>query len=84
MLNAVRIQRGRAIIDLDLTTARLQSTTSAQSDLLWAHLTALAFQFPEVNFLEPRFNGSCRDFGIAVQAGHCLVAVRDGDYLRGE
>ena len=84
MLNSVRLDGERAIIDVDLTTAGLQSTTSAQSDVLWAHLTALAFQFPEVTYMEPRFNGSCRDFGMAVQAGECLVATRDGGYVPGK
>jgi hypothetical protein len=82
MLNGVSIKGDRAIIDLDLAVNGLQSMTSSQSDMLWAHLTALAFQFPEVSLMEPRFNGSCRDFGIAVKAGACLVAQRNDGYLQ--
>ena len=81
MLKGVAIDGNRAIIDLDLRVGRLQSTTSAQSALLWSHRSALAFQFSAVRYMEPRFNGSCRDFGVAVQAGECLVAQRGGGYL---
>ena len=81
MLNGVSIVGDRAIIDLDLRVGHLQSTTSAQSALLWSQLSALAFQFPDVRLMEPRFNGSCFDFGDAVQAGACLVAKRGGGYL---
>ena len=81
-LNSVSVTRDRAVIDLDLAAAHLQSTSSAQSELLWTHLSALAFQFPGIRFMEPRFNGSCRDFGMAVEAGECLVATRDGTFVR--
>ena len=81
MLNGVSIVGDRAVIDLDLRVGHLESTTSAQSALLWSQLSALAFQFPEVRLMEPRFNGSCFDFGDAVQAGACLVAKRGGGYL---
>lgn len=81
MLNSVAIDGNRAVIDLDLKVDHLQSTTSAQSALLWSHLSALAFQFPEIRLMEPRYNGSCHNFGIAVQAGDCLIAKRDGGYL---
>ena len=81
-LNSVSIEGSRAIIDLDLNAAGLTSTTSTQSALLWAHLGALAFQFREIQTMEPRFNGNCRDFGVAVEAGECLVIGRDGRYIR--
>lgn len=82
-LNSVSVTRDRAVIDLDLAAAHLQGTSSAQSELLWAHLSALAFQFPQIRFMEPRFNGSCHAFGMAVEAGECLVATRDGRFVRG-
>ena len=82
MLNSVSVTHGRAVIDLDLAAAHLTSTSSAQSELLWTHLSALAFQFPEITLMEPRFNGSCHDFGMAVEAGECLVATRDGTFVR--
>ena len=81
MLNGATIVGDRAIIDMDLRVGHLESTTSAQSALLWSQLSALAFQFPEVRLMEPRFNGSCYAFGDAVQAGTCLVAVRGGGYV---
>ena len=82
MLNSVSVTRDRAVIDLDLAAAHLTSTSSAQSELLWTHLSALAFQFPEIKLMEPRFNGSCYDVGMAVQAGDCLVATRDATFVR--
>lgn len=82
MLNSVSVTHGRAVIDLDLADAHLTSTSSAQSELLWTHLSALAFQFREIKLMEPRFNGSCHDFGMAVEAGECLVATRNGRFVR--
>ena len=81
-LNGATVERSRAVIDLDLDAAGLSSTTSTQSALLWAHLAALAFQFPGITRMEPRYDGSCLAFGIAVEAGECLIAKRDGGYIR--
>ncbi len=83
VLNSVAVEGSRAIIDLDLAAAGLTSTTSTQSALMWAHLSALAFQFPGIKTMEPRFNGSCHAFGHAVEAGECLITTRDGRSIRG-
>lgn len=80
IVNRVAVVGDRAIIDLDLRKAGLTSTTSTQSSLLWAHLKALAFQFPRIMAMEPRFNGSCQAFGTAVEAGDCLIPERGGGY----
>lgn len=81
-LNDVSVKGSRAIIDLDLAAASLDSTTSMQSALLWGHLRALTFQLPGIRTLEPRFNGSCRAFGSALEAGECLLATRTGKFIR--
>jgi hypothetical protein len=80
-LNSVVVVGPRAVIDLDMSGGL--GSTSAQSSIVWSTLKALAFQFAEIDEMEPRFNGSCKAFGMAVEAGECLVATRSGGYLRG-
>lgn len=76
-------EAGRAVIDLDLAAAGYTSTASAQSMAIWDQLSAIAFQFDEVTVLEPRFDGSCEAFGVALQAGVCTVVGRDGSQVEG-
>lgn len=80
-LRAVVVEGDRAIVDLDLDGGI--ASTSAQSGEIWAALTTMAFQFPEIEVMEPRYYGSCVAFGAAVGAGECLVVQRDGDYVPG-
>jgi hypothetical protein len=78
-LNDVEVQGTTAIIDVDLK--RGYGSTAAQSEFVWTSLRTLAFQFPEIDLLEPRHNGDCEAFGNIVQAGVCLLARRDGSYM---
>jgi hypothetical protein len=68
------VRGDRAVIDVDLDGGL--GSTSAQSSLVWASLEAIAFQFPSIETMEPRYNGSCDAFGAAVEAGRCLVKRR--------
>lgn len=84
VLNDVGVdEAGRAIIDLDLAAAGYTSTASTQSMAIWDQLSAIAFQFDEVTGLEPRFDGSCEAFGVALQSGVCTVVGRDGSQVEG-
>lgn len=80
-LNSVSVQGDRAVIDVDLDDDL--ASTSAQSMTVWSHLRALAFQFPGIELMEPRYDGSCAAFGQVVQAGECLVARRSVGSARG-
>ena len=77
-LNGVDVRGERAIVDVHLHDG--YGSTSAQSQFVWETLRALVFQFPEIDLLEPRHNGSCEAFGAIVQAGRCLLARRDGSF----
>lgn len=81
VLNSSTIEGTRAIIDLDLDG--VASSTRAQSAHIWNALRLLAFQFPTITEMEPRYNGSCVAFGGAVEAGECLIALPNGEFVRG-
>lgn len=80
-LNGVDVRGTTAIIDVNLNDG--YGSTAAQLGFVWASLRALAFQFPEIEFMEPRHNGSCEAFGNIVQAAECSLAKRDGTYVAG-
>ncbi|HXH79570.1 hypothetical protein [Nocardioides sp.] len=80
-LNSTDVIGPRAIIDINFDGVGM--STSAQSGHIWNVLELLAFQFPAISEMEPRWNGSCEAFGAAVQAGECLIARRNGDYVPG-
>ena len=80
-LNSTQVNGPRAVIDINFDGVGM--STSAQSGHIWNVLRLLAFQFPTISEMEPRWNGSCEAFGGAVEAGECLIALRDGTYVPG-
>lgn len=75
-LNSTEVVGTRAVIDLNLDT--LDSFTSASNAHIWNVLRLLAFQFPSITEMEPRWNGSCESFGAAMEAIDCAIALRNG------
>lgn len=75
-LNSTEVVGTRAVIDLNLDT--LDSFTSAENAHIWNALRLLAFQFPSITEMEPRWNGSCESFGAAMEAIECTIALRNG------
>lgn len=77
-LNSVSVEGNRAVVDLALGDA---GTTSTQTMAMWRDLRAIAFQFDEIELMEPRHQGSCAEFAGRVEAGTaCLVARPGGGY----
>lgn len=81
IVNSTAVVGTRAIVDIDLDGGI--ASTSYQSGHVWTVLRSLAFQFPTISELEPRHDGSCAALGHAVQAGECLLALRDGASVPG-
>ena len=75
-LNSTEVVGTRAVIDLNLDT--LDSFTSAENAHRWIALRLLAFQFPSITEMEPRWNGSCERFGAAMESLRCTIALRNG------
>jgi len=80
-LNSTEVTGARAVIDINFDGVGM--STSAQSGHIWNVLRLLAFQFPTISEMEPRWNGSCEAFGGAVEAGECLIALRNGASVPG-
>lgn len=76
MLQAVRVEDGTATVDFQDFSARIpNASSSAGSGLLLGQLNATVFQFPEIERVTYRFEGSCERFWNWVQRG-CEVVER--------
>lgn len=79
VLNEVRIEGERAIIDLDWVTGRFVFA-SAATMAYGSQLRAMAFQFPEVTELEIRHDGSCEAYQTLGESYGCTIRLRDGGF----
>jgi hypothetical protein len=81
LLNQVTLdEQGRAIIDFrDLRPVIPNASSSAGSQILLGELDATVFQFPNVQSVEYRIDGSCEVFWEWLQVGGCPVVERPGE-----
>jgi hypothetical protein len=80
-LRSVALEAGRARVDFENLAGIIpNASTSAGSRQLLAELNATVFQFPGVEEVEYRFDGSCEAFWNFLQ-GSCTVARR-GELVR--
>lgn len=76
-LNSVSVERERAIIDFgDLRNLIPNASTSAGSAMLLRELNATVFEFPSVQSIEYRIDGSCERFWEWLQHGGCQIQER--------
>lgn len=80
MLNDATLDdRGHAIVDVrDLRRVIPNASSSAGSRLLLGELNAIVFQFPAVQTIEYRIEGSCETFWEWLQVGGCPTGGRPG------
>jgi len=78
VLRSVTIVDGTAIVDLDarLTQVANGASTSFGSPLFLGQLTRTVLQFPTVEAVEYRLDGSCQAFGEWLQSGVCETFPR--------
>lgn len=77
LLRNVTLSEGHAVVDLgDLRSVIPNASTSAGSALLLSQLDATVFQFPTVESVEYRLEGSCEAFTEWLQTGGCEPRTR--------
>lgn len=78
IIQGVNVRDLRAIVDLVAGAPTLMPTgsTSAGSVDMFGAMIETVFQFPNVDELEIRFEGSCEAFGEWSQAGECPIFER--------
>lgn len=76
-LRTVTVQQGRAVIDFaDLRDVIPNASTSAGSAMLLRELNTTVFEFPSVQTIEYRIEGSCERFWEWLQYGGCPISER--------
>lgn len=76
-LRSVTIEQERAIIDFgDLSSLIPNASTSAGSAMLLRELNGTVFEFPSVQSIEYRIEGSCERFWEWLQRGGCQIQER--------
>lgn len=76
-LRSVTVQQGRAVIDFaDLRDLIPNASTSAGSAMLLRELNTTVLEFPSVQTIEYRMEGSCERFWEWLQYGGCPIRER--------
>ncbi|MCP3998269.1 MAG: PASTA domain-containing protein [bacterium] len=76
-LNSVVLDRNRLVVDFNDNIIINNASTSTGGMYFLAELQANLFQFPEVDVIEFRLNGSCDDFWMWLQSS-CSTLTRGG------